>query len=139
MDKRDVLYIGGEWVSPASTQTIDVVNPATEEVIANVPEAVEGDVDRAVAAAREAFDDGPWPQTSAKERAEAIRALSAGIQGRMQEFADVITAENGAPASFSLMGQVLAATMVLDGFADLTESYEFTEERTGVMGPVLVN
>jgi betaine-aldehyde dehydrogenase len=139
MEKRDVLYIGGEWVAPASGQTLDVVNPATEQVIATVPEAVEGDVDRAVAAAREAFDHGPWPQTSGKERAEAIRALSLGIQGRMQEFADVITAENGAPASFSLMGQVMAATMVLDGFADLTESYEFTEERAGVMGPVLVH
>ncbi len=139
METRDVLYIGGEWVAPASTKTLTVVNPATQEVVATVPEGTEADMDRAVAAAREAFDNGPWPQTSPKERADVLRALSLGIQGRMQEFADVITKENGAPATFSLMGQVLAATMVLDGFAAATDEFAFTEERQGMMGQVLVN
>jgi len=139
METRDVLYIGGEWVAPASTKTFTVVNPATQAVVATVPEGTEADMDRAVAAAREAFDNGPWPHTSPKERAEVIRALSQGIQARMQEFADVITSENGAPATFSLMGQVLAATMVLDGFAAATDEFSFTEERQGMMGQVLVN
>ena len=139
MDTRDVLYIGGEWVAPASTKTFTVVNPATQEVVATVPEGTEPDMDRAVAAAREAFDNGPWPKTSGKERAEVLRALSQGIQGRMGEFAETITKENGAPATFSLMGQVLAATMVLDGFANATESFPFVEERQGMMGQVLVN
>lgn len=139
METRDVLYIGGEWVAPASTKTLTVVNPATQEVVATVPEGTEADMDRAVAAAREAFDNGPWPKTSAKERAEVLRALSQGIQGRMGEFAETITKENGAPATFSLMGQVLAATMVLDGFANATESFTFVEERQGMMGHVLVN
>ena len=139
METRDVLYIGGEWVAPASTKTFTVVNPATQEVVATVPEGTEADMDRAVAAAREAFDNGPWPKTSAKERAEVLRALSQGIQGRMGEFAETITKENGAPATFSLMGQVLAATMVLDGFANATESFPFVEERQGMMGQVLVN
>jgi aldehyde dehydrogenase (NAD+) len=138
VDKRDVLYIGGEWVASAGTGTIEVVNPATEEVIAVVPEACGADVDRAVAAARAAFDTGPWPQTTAKERADVLRALSQAIQARSQELADVITKENGSPASFSLMGQVFAATMVLDGFVDVVESYPFEEERPGVMGPCLV-
>jgi aldehyde dehydrogenase (NAD+) len=138
VEKRDVLYIGGEWVVPAGTATIEVVNPANEEVIGIVPEASEGDVDRAVAAARAAFDDGPWPTTPPQERAQVLRALSQGIQARAQEFADTISRENGAPASFSLMGQVFAATMVLDGFADLAESYPFEEERPGLMGPCLV-
>ena len=136
--KRDVLYIGGEWVVPSGTGTIEVVSPSTEEVIGVVPEASEGDVDRAVAAARAAFDEGPWPRTSPAERAQVIRALSQAIQARSQEFAELITAENGAPASFSLMGQVFASTMVLDGFADLTEQYAFEEERPGAMGPCLV-
>ena len=139
MDTRDVLYIGGEWVAPASTKTFTVVNPATQEVVATVPEGTEADMDRAVAAAREAFDNGPWPKTSGKERAEVLRALSQGIQARMGEFAETITKENGAPATFSLMGQVLAATMVLDGFANATESFPFVEERQGMMGQVLVN
>ena len=64
MEKRDVLYIGGEWVTPASGKTIEVISPATEEVVGVVPEAAEGDVDRAVEAARKAFDEGPWPQTT---------------------------------------------------------------------------
>ncbi|MCU1451006.1 MAG: Aldehyde Dehydrogenase [Acidimicrobiales bacterium] len=138
MEKRDVLYIGGEWVTPAGGKTIEVVSPATEEVIAVVPEASEGDVDRAVAAARKAFDEGPWPQTSPSERAAMLRALSQGIQARAQEFAETITNEMGSPASFSLMGQVFSATMVFDGFADLAETFTFEEERAGLMGGVLV-
>ena len=59
---RDKLYIDGEWVEPSSTATIEVISPLTEEVIATVPEASNEDVDRAVAAARRAFDSGPWPQ-----------------------------------------------------------------------------
>jgi betaine-aldehyde dehydrogenase len=138
VEKHDVLYIGGEWVAPAGTATIEVVNPATEEVIGVVPEASQADVDRAVAAARAAFDSGPWPQSTPKERADVLRALSQAIQARSQELADVITRENGSPASFSLMGQVFAATMVLDGFVDLVERYPFEEERPGIMGTCLV-
>src|SRR5437868_2146825 len=115
-----------------------VLSPATEEVVAVVPEASEGDVDRAVEAARKAFDEGPWPQTSPAERAAMLRALSQGIQARAQEFAETITNEMGSPASFSLMGQVFSGTMVLDGFAELCESFPFEDERAGVMGPVLV-
>jgi len=138
VEKRDVLFIGGEWVAPASGKTIEVINPATEEVVGVVPEGAEGDMDRAVDAARKAFDEGPWPQTTPKERADMIRALSQGIQARSQEFAETITTEMGSPASFSLMGQVFASTMVLDGFAELCESFPFEDERAGVMGPVLV-
>jgi len=138
VEKRDVLYIGGEWVTPASGKTIEVINPATEEVVGVVPEGSEGDMDRAVEAARKAFDEGPWPQTTPAERAEMIRALSQGIQARSQEFAETITTEMGSPASFSLMGQVFASTMVLDGFAELCEKFPFEDERAGVMGPVLV-
>ncbi|MBV8559755.1 MAG: aldehyde dehydrogenase family protein, partial [Acidimicrobiia bacterium] len=138
MEKRDVLYIGGEWVAPVSGKTIEVINPATEEVVGVVPEASEADVDRAVEAARTAFDEGPWPQTTPAERAAVLRALSQGIQARSQEFAETITTEMGSPASFSLMGQVFASTMVLDGFAELCESFPFEDERAGVMGPVLV-
>ena len=53
------LYIGGEWVAPSRSEVIEVISPATEEVIGQVPHASTGDADRAVAAARKAFDDGP--------------------------------------------------------------------------------
>jgi betaine-aldehyde dehydrogenase len=137
MDTKDRLYIGGEWVAPATTQTIEVVSPTTEEVIARVPEATEGDVDRAVEAATAALA-GPYPQLSPAERAATLRRLSLAIQARSQEMADVITAEMGSPSSWALMGQVFSSTMVLDGWADLTETFPFEEIRPGALGPVLV-
>jgi betaine-aldehyde dehydrogenase len=115
-----------------------VVSPATEEVIGRAPHASTADVDRAVAAARAALVDGPWPAMSPGERAEVMAALSAQLQARSMEIADLITAENGSPASFSLMGQVFASTMVLDYYTELARTFAFTDERTGIMGPVTV-
>jgi betaine-aldehyde dehydrogenase len=94
--------------------------------------------DRAVRQQALAALNGPYPQLSAEERAEWLRKLSGGIQARAQELADVITAEMGSPASWSIMGQVFSATMVLDSFADLLPSFAFEEHRAGAFGPVLV-
>jgi betaine-aldehyde dehydrogenase len=135
---RTDLFIGGGWVAPESTEVIEVVSPATEEVIGRAPHASTADVDRAVAAARAALVDGPWPAMSPGERAEVMAALSAQLQARSMEIADLITAENGSPASFSLMGQVFASTMVLDYYTELARTFAFTDERTGIMGPVTV-
>ena len=135
---RTDLFIGGGWVTPQSTEVIEVVSPATEEVIGRAPHASTADVDRAVSAARVALIDGPWPAMSPGERADVMAALSAQLQARSMEIADLITAENGSPASFSLMGQVFASTMVLDYYADLARTFAFTDERTGIMGPVKV-
>src|SRR6185503_7458659 len=64
MYERDHLYVGGEWVAPVDRGRIDVVNPATEAVIGHAPLASGADVDRAVAAARDAYDHGPWPRAA---------------------------------------------------------------------------
>ncbi|OHV28568.1 MULTISPECIES: aldehyde dehydrogenase [Pseudofrankia] len=135
---KDRLFIGGAWVAPASARTIDVVSPHTEQVIATVPEADGTDIDRAVAAARTAFDDGPWPRSSPAERAAVIRAISAAIQARAQEFSDTVTAEMGAPSTFALLGNTLAAAMVLDGYADLLDTFPFEQERPGLLAPATV-
>ncbi|HEY7071580.1 MAG TPA: aldehyde dehydrogenase, partial [Acidimicrobiales bacterium] len=137
MQTKDTLYIGGEWVAPSTSNVIEVVSPTTEEVIARVPEAAEGDVDRAVQAAKAALT-GPYPRLSGPERAAMIRKLSLALQARSQEIADVITAEMGCPSSWSLMGQVFSSTMVLDGWADLAETFPFEEIRPGALGPVMV-
>ncbi len=131
---KDTLYIGGEWVRPRGSGTIDVISPHTEELVATVPEADEGDIDRAVGAARRAFDEGPWPRTAPKDRAEVIRAISAAIKDRAQEFADTATREMGSPNGFALMGNVYASTLVLDGFASLVDTFAFEEERPGLLG-----
>ncbi len=138
MRDHDGFYIGGDWVEPAGSETLAVHSPATLERIGSVPRSTTADIDRAVAAARDAFDDGPWPHTSPKERADVMAAISANIQARMEEMATLITQENGSPASFSLMGQVLASTMVLDYYTGLVTDFAFEEWRTGLLGPSLV-
>ena len=138
METKDTLFIGGEWVAPATNQTIEVISPFTEQVFATVPEGTEADMDNAVAAARQAFDSGALTDLEPKARADLIRALSEGIKARSQELADCITAEVGSPSSWSLMGQVLSATMVLDAFAELVETFPFEETRAGMLGTTLV-
>ncbi len=135
---RDKLYIDGEWAEPAGTATIEVISPLTEEVIATVPEASNEDVDRAVAAARRAFDSGPWPRMSAGERADIMEKVSQLIQARYEDVARTISEEMGSPISFSIMGQVFASTMVLDYYTNLAREFEFEEFRQGALGPVLV-
>ncbi len=76
MREYDKLFIGGEWVEPASDRVIEVRSPATLEVVGRVPEAVEADVDAAVGAARRAFDSGPWPHTPPEERGRVLARLN---------------------------------------------------------------
>jgi len=134
----DRLFIGGEWVSPASTGTIDVINPTTEEVAGRVPDAVDADMDRAVAAAREAFDTGPWPRMPHAERAAILTKVSDALKGEMQPVAELISTEMGSPISWGLMAQVLAPTMIMDYYVQLASSFAFDEVRDGLMGQVLV-
>jgi aldehyde dehydrogenase (NAD+) len=136
---KDKLFIDGKWAKPAGTDIIEVISPHTEEVIAKVPHSNERDIDAAVAAARRAFDKGPWPRMAPSERADVMAKVSQLIQGRSQEFAEVITQQNGSPSSWSLMGQVFSSTMVLDYYTNLAREYTFEEERVGTLGtPALV-
>jgi betaine-aldehyde dehydrogenase len=133
------FYIGGEWVPPAGSDVIEVISPHTEQVIGQVPAGAPADMDAAVAAARRAFDDGPWPHMTPVQRAEILTALSQALQARAGEIADTISSENGSPKQWSMMGQVFAATMVLDTYAGLATSYEWVDTRPGTMGgPVRV-
>jgi len=138
MQAHDRLFIGGDWVAPSSSATIDVVSPHTEEIIARVPEAKEADVDCAVMAARAAFDTGPWPRMAPGERADVLASLMAHLGGRSQELATTITREMGSPISFSIMGQVMASLGVLEFYVRLAREYPFEEQRAGMLGPVLV-
>jgi len=132
------LFINGAWEKPATAATIDVISPHTEQVIARVAEASQADVDRAVAAARAAFDDGSWPRLSGPERGAAMQRLLMALQMRGEQLAQVITNEMGSPISFSNMGQVMAANFVLDYYARLAGEYAFEDVRQGMLGPALV-
>jgi len=138
MREHDRLFIGGEWAAPAGTGTIDVISPHTEEVIGRVPDGTEADIDAAVAAARRAFDAGPWPRMTPAERAEVVGRLSAIYAERQQEMADLCTAQMGSPIMFSVFGQAAIPQMVLQYYVDLAATYTWEEERQGMLGPVTV-
>jgi len=91
------LYINGEFVAPAATGTIDVIDPATTEVIAKAPEASAADVDRAVKAARAAFDDGPWKHSTAQDRGRVLFKLAQIVRDRADELAELETRNSGKP------------------------------------------
>jgi betaine-aldehyde dehydrogenase len=134
VEERNQLYIGGQFVNSDAKTKIDVISPNTEQVIGRVPDATPKDVDRAVAAAREAFDKGPFPRWSPEERSAAITRLSEALKKRGQEIARTISSENGCPISMSFGTQVFASTMVLDIYAEIAKTFAFEEKRKGAMG-----
>jgi betaine-aldehyde dehydrogenase len=94
---RDALYIDGEWVRPVEGETFKVLNPATEDVIHHAPAATAADVDRAVKAARQAFEHGPWRGLSGRERGRFLRAIADTIRVRAAELAHLEVIDNGKP------------------------------------------
>lgn len=131
---RDTLFIGGKWLAPAGSDVITVISPVTEEPFGAVPDGTIEDVDRAVAAARKAFDEGPWPRMSVDERAAKLSALARAIEGRSQEIASLVSSQNGAPIAFSAPGEILGAVTFIDYIVELIRTYQFTEVRTGLGG-----
>ncbi|MEV7191391.1 aldehyde dehydrogenase [Streptomyces sp. NPDC093510] len=132
------LFIGGELVDPLGKGVIDVVSPHTGEVFARVPHAAPADVDRAVAAARRAFEHGPWPRMTLDERIEVITRIKDGFAVRHEEIARVISSENGTPYTSSVMVQALAAMMVWDAAITVARDFRYEEARDGVLGKILV-
>ena len=106
MYQRDRLFIDGRWGAPDTTSVITVVSPHNEAVIGHASCAGPADVDRAVGAARSAFDTGPWPRMQPAERIEAIGRLAAIYKERRADMAALISAEIGAPITFAKMAQV---------------------------------
>jgi aldehyde dehydrogenase (NAD+) len=121
------LYIGGEWILPEFPgERMPVVNPATEEVLDEVPCARPADVTRAVAAARAAFPD--WAAVTPAERAEYLSRLHSALEARIIEVARTVTQEVGTPIERSLEWQARQPVNVLAGYVDLARSHTF--ERT---------
>ncbi len=131
---RDALFIGGEWKAPASGQLLQVVSPHSEEVVATVPEGTTADIDAAVAAARHAFDEGPWPRMTPAERIAVVEAFSGLYAARLGEMADLITIEMGAPTSFSNLAQAPAPWMQIEAFLGVAREFPWEEARPGVLG-----
>jgi acyl-CoA reductase-like NAD-dependent aldehyde dehydrogenase len=132
------LFIGGEWAAPSVDETIEVVSPHTEEVIATAPAAGPADVERAVAAARSAYDQGPWPRLDPAERIAALRRLAGLYAERRKEMAQVITSEMGAPISFSRFAQATLPMVLMNAYADIAEATAWEQSRPGAFGTDIV-
>ncbi|MFE1801663.1 aldehyde dehydrogenase family protein [Streptomyces sp. NPDC059517] len=128
MKAHDGMYIDGAWRPAAGTDTIAVVNPADEQLIAHVPAGTIEDVDAAVRAARAAFP--AWAATPPTERAARIAALRDVLVARKDEIAETVTAELGSPLKFSQAVHVGAPIAVAGSYADLAASHSF-EEKVG--------
>jgi aldehyde dehydrogenase (NAD+) len=118
------FYVGGEWVEPTSSAIIDVLDSGTEELFLTVAEAREGDVDRAIASARQAFDSGPWPRMTHAERAEYLRRLAAGIAARADDIAQIWPRESG--VIFKVAGHAApSAAQAFEYYASLADTFEW--------------
>lgn len=124
--EHDRLFIDGSWITPSGDGFIDVVDPATEEVIGHVPNGDAADFDAAVAAARRSFD----PLISVAERRDRLNRVIAAMEKRLPDIAELITAEMGAPIRIAQTVQTQVPLAVAKGFADVLDTFEF-EERIG--------
>ena len=103
---RAGMFIGSDWVEPANGRWRTVDDPSTGEIIAEVPDGGAADVDRAVAAARTAFDRGPWPRLTPAERRACLLRLAEVLSRRSSELIDLVTADAGCPVRITDMLQV---------------------------------
>jgi aldehyde dehydrogenase (NAD+) len=123
---KDKLFIGGEWVEPDAKGTIDVVNPATEEVCGRIPDGTRKDADRAVRAARGAFDS--WSAVSPRDRAALCAAIAAQLTERSDELAVLITSELGMPVGQAKAIQVGLPVLTFSSMPELVEEIAWQEE-----------
>jgi aldehyde dehydrogenase (NAD+) len=137
MRRYDKFYIGGDWVAPSTSRMLRVVDPASEQVIGESPEGQPQDIDRAVRAARAAFDSGVWSNRPAPARAAVLHTMAAHIRGRTSEIADLLVSECGITLA-SAEGTTVMAAMMLDYYADLARDFPFSQIRKGMVGDVTV-
>src|SRR5688500_16715126 len=128
----DKLFIGGEWVAATSGRQLEIVNPNSEEVVAHVAEAGPVDMDRAVAAAREAFDHGPWPTTPPAERGAKLMEMVDYLESRVPELCAAWVAQVGGLASFApiMHGGGVAG---LRGIAAMGNTFPWVDQRKGMV------
>jgi geranial dehydrogenase len=131
---QDNLFIDGGWVSPATDRRIEVVNATTEEPLGSVPEASEQDADRAVQAARRAFDDSAWATAAPEERAAVLNRFADSLEKRSEQVTRTVSLQNGMPLSLSEQFEGGYAVALLRYYAALAASAESEERRPSPLG-----
>ncbi len=133
------LYIDGKWLEAESGASYELPNPATEECFGIAPDADRRDMQRAIAAARRAFDEGPWPRTTPRERARTLEAIADALERRKEEFREVLVGAHA--AEFMTHGiQLDTPIESLRAYAELVQRFDFEEPlpalaAVGPMGP----
>ncbi|MFJ7362694.1 aldehyde dehydrogenase family protein [Peribacillus frigoritolerans] len=117
------FYINGEWLDSASGETIETINPSNGEVIGRFQSATKEDIDQAVAAARQAFDHGPWREVTRKDRAKTLRQISALIKQHQAELATLESLDNGKLYTESFNDDVQEASDLFEYYAGWTDKY----------------
>jgi aldehyde dehydrogenase (NAD+) len=123
------LFLDGAWVSPSTSELFDIRSPHDGSAVGVAPIASAADVDRAVVAARRAFDDGPWPRMTVQERIAALRPFVDAYAARTAELAALVTSEMGSPATFSEPAHGLGPLLLMQATLGFAESYRWTERR----------
>ncbi|HUR50324.1 MAG TPA: aldehyde dehydrogenase family protein [Acidimicrobiales bacterium] len=126
MIERDKLYIDGAWVEPDGRATIDVHNSGTEAVMGRIPDGSPVDIDRAVTAARAAFQS--WSQVDLEERSKYLQRINEGLQARMGEIAETVAAEVGMPLNLANLIQAGLPLMTFGSLPGILESFPFEEQ-----------
>ncbi|MBV9411584.1 MAG: aldehyde dehydrogenase family protein, partial [Acidimicrobiia bacterium] len=143
MQVRDKLYIDGAWVPSSGSDTVDVINSATEEVMGRVPQATAADVDKAVEAAKKALDS--WSTTSAEERSKYLQRIAEGLGARTMDIANVVAQELGMPINLSMLIQAGLPTVTFSSMPQLIDEIQWEEtvgnslvikEPVGVVGAI---
>lgn len=125
----ECFFIDGTWAAPSGTAKIDVIDSGTEELFVSVAEAQAADIDRAVAAARKAFDQGPWPRIGHAERAKYLAAIGRELPARATDLGQIWTTELGVLHS-TAVARSAGFGNIYNYYAGLAETFPFEEERT---------
>src|SRR5579863_3579315 len=129
----DRFFIGGQWVEPSSASKINVDDSGTGELFFSIAEAREADMARAVSAAREAYDHGPWPTMTHAQRAEFLRAIATGLQERADDLGQIWPRQSGVVHSIAKWA-AMGGAGTFDYYAGLAETFAFEEPAQPTMG-----
>lgn len=125
----DRLFVAGEWVAPSTGDAFDIRSPHDGTAVGSAPIASEADVDAAVASARLAFDEGPWPRMTVAERIAVLRPFIDAYGGRAGEMSALVTSEMGSPATFSQAAHGIGPFVLMQQTCEFAEAYAWTEAR----------
>ncbi len=134
VERPDQFFIGGEWVAPSTSSVIEVISPSTEEVFLRVAEAQAEDMNRAINAARQAFDKGPWPRFTHAERAKYLRAMAEEIRKREADMSKVWTGEIGVTQGVA-NAFMPGISYIFDYYAGLADSFAWVERHEALQSP----